>query len=217
VESTTEKQKASFLKQLQFHLRRQWLAGLLVVGPLWMTYVALKFFFRMLDSFFAPIVTHWLHFSVPGLGFILLLAFLYLIGLITTNILGRSIVHFGESVLSRIPVVKNIYYAAKQLFHTLSISRTLGFKRVVFVEYPRPGLFGIGFVTNLIQDERTKKKFEVVFIPTTPNPTSGVSELVPEGELIETNLSVEEGLKMVISGGLVSPKCVTTTERQVRS
>jgi uncharacterized membrane protein len=89
----------------------------------------------------------------------------------------------------------------------------MGFKRVVLVEYPRKGLWAVGFVTNSIELEKEKKRFDVVFIPTTPNPTSGFIEMIPEGEAVEINLTIEEGLKMVISGGLVSPKQIATRSK----
>ena len=199
-----------FWLRLQTTVRRRLIAGVLVVVPLWITYVALKFCFVTLDGIFAPLVRKSFGFSIPGLGFILLLLLLYLIGMITTNILGSSHVRFGEGVLDRIPLVKNIYYGAKQLIHTISASKTMGFKRVVLVEYPRKGLLGVGFVTNSAQDKRTGKKYVIVFLPTPPNPINGVFEIVPEEDVIETNLTVEEGIKMVISAGMLTPSGFST-------
>ena len=209
METNTDSNQPSFFTRLRHSLRSRFIAGLLVVTPLWLTYIALRFFFRTLDGFFAPLIKRSFGFSIPGLGFILLLAFIYLIGMITSNILGRSLVHFWESILNRIPFVKNIYHGAKQLIHTISLSKTAGFKRVVLVEYPRPGLLAVGFVTNAVQDEGNGKRFVVVFIPHTPNPTSGMFEIVPDNEIIETRLTVEEGIKMVISGGLITPSNFT--------
>lgn len=205
MEPKPDSNHSSFFVRLQTSLRHRFIAGLLVVVPLWLTYIALRFFFRILDGFFAPLVKRSFGFSVPGLGFILLLAFIYLIGMITSNILGRSLVHFWESILTRIPFVKNIYHGAKQLIHTLSLSKNSGFKRVVFVEFPRPGLLAIGFVTSSVQDQANGKRLIGVFIPHTPSPTSGMLEFVPESDIIETRLTIEEGIKMVISGGIVSP------------
>ena len=202
--------QAPFWLRLQTTVRRRLIAGVLVVVPLWITYVALKFCFTTLDGVFAPLILKWFGFSIPGLGFILLLLLLYLIGMITANILGSSLVHFGERILNRIPLVKNIYYGAKQLIHTISVSKTMGFKRVVLVEYPRKGLLGVGFVTNSAQDKRTGKKYVIVFLPTPPNPINGVFEIVPEEDVIETNLTVEEGIKMVISAGMLTPSGFST-------
>ena len=205
MESNSESKRPSYFAHVGQSIRRRFIAGLLVVTPLWLTYVALRFFFRTLDGFFAPLIRKSFGFSIPGLGFLLLLAFIYLIGMITSNILGRSLVHFWESILHRIPLVKNIYQGAKQLIHTISLSKTAGFKRVVLVEYPRQGLLALGFVTNTVQDSVNGKRFVIVFIPHTPNPTSGMFEIVQENEITETGLTVEEGIKMVISGGLITP------------
>ena len=205
MESDSESKRPSYFTHVITSIRHRFLAGLLIVAPLWLTYVALKFFFRTLDGFFAPLVKHSFGFSIPGLGFVLLIVFIYLIGMITSNILGRSLFHFWESILHRIPFVKNIYQGAKQLIQTVSFSKTGGFKRVVLVEYPRQGLLALGFVTNSVQDSASGKRFVVVFIPHTPNPTSGMFEIVRENEVTETGLTVEEGIKMVISGGLITP------------
>jgi uncharacterized membrane protein len=205
---TAEKSsKPSLFIRIARHARGRLVAGLLVVVPLWLTYVALNFFFKKLDSIFAPVVDKWLGISFPGLGFIFLFAFLYLIGVIATNIVGRSLINFGESIVNRIPLVKNLYQATKQLLQSISFSRGMGFKKVVFIEYPRAGLKALAFVTNTIVDEREKdQRYLTVFIPTTPNPTSGVFELVPESQAMPANMTIEEGIKMVISGGLMIPQ-----------
>jgi len=188
-------------------IRRRLVAGLLVVVPIWLTYAALRFIFVSLDGFFAPLAENLLGFPIPGLGFVLLLLFLYFIGMTATNILGRSVVQFWESILERIPLVRSIYQGAKQLIQTISASKTLeGFKRVVLIEYPRRGLFTLAFVTNFVEDKPHGRRFAVVFIPTPPNPISGISIILPESDLMETNLTVEAGIKMIISGGLVTPE-----------
>ncbi len=204
--------KSSFSQKIRHNIQRYLIAGLLVVVPLWLTYIALKFFFFLLDGFLAPIVEGIFGFSIPGLGFLLLIIFIYLIGMIATNIIGKSLIHLGESILNRIPLVKNIYQGAKQLMQTISMSKTMGFKRVVLIEYPRQGLYGVGFVTNQVEDQRTHKKFTIVFIPTPPNPVNGLFEIVPDEQVIETNLSIEDGIKMVMSAGMITPAHFKTTE-----
>src|SRR3990167_8095356 len=199
-----------FFLRLRNNIQRRLIAGLLLVVPLWLTYVALKFLFFTLDGFFAPLIQKWLGISIPGLGFILLLIFLYLIGAITTNILGRTLVRFWESILARIPLVKNIYQGAKQLIHTISVSKTMGFKRVVFIEYPRLGSWAVGFITNFVEDKGSGKRLAIVFLPSPPNPINGMFVMVPEKEVIETNLTVEDGIKMVVSAGMVTPAGLAT-------
>ncbi len=212
-----EQTENSFLFKIRQTLQRRLLAGLLVLVPLWLTYIALKFFFFLLDGFFAPIVKHWFGFSIPGLGFLLLISFVYLIGMIATNIIGKSLIHLSESILNRIPLVKNIYQGAKQLMHTLSMSKTMGFKRVVLLEYPRNGLYAVGFITNFLQDKRNDQKFVIVFIPIPPNPLHGTFEIVPENQIIETNLTIEEGIKMVVSAGMVAPSNFKTVDPQTKT
>ena len=212
-----EPTKNSFFSKIRHTVQRRLIAGLIVVVPLWLTYIALKFFFFLLDGFFAPIIRRIFGFSNPGLGFLLLIIFIYLIGMITTNIIGKSLIHLGESILNRIPFVKNIYQGAKQLMHTISMSKTMGFKRVVLIEYPRKDLFAVGFVTNLIEDKRNGRKFIVVFIPTPPNPVNGMFEIVPEEQVIETNLTIEDGIKMVMSAGMLTPSTFKTMESPPKS
>ncbi|MBI4372345.1 MAG: DUF502 domain-containing protein [Candidatus Omnitrophica bacterium] len=204
--------KAPLFLRLRHNIQGKLIAGLLLVVPLWLTYVALKFTFVTLDGFFGDPIRRWLGFSIPGLGFILLLIFLYLIGAVTTNILGRSLVHFWESILNRIPFVKNIYQGAKQLIHTISLSKTFGFKRVVFIEYPRLGSWAVGFVTNSVEDKGSGKRLAIIFLPSPPNPVNGMFVLVPEQDLIETNLTIEDGIKMVVSAGMVMPPTLATRQ-----
>ena len=210
MEQGSKENNSTLLPRTWHSIRGRLLAGILVVAPLWLTYVSLRFFFRVLDSVFAPLVKHWFGVAIPGFGFLLLILFIYFVGMITSNILGRSLFNIWESILHRIPLVKNIYQGAKQLIQAVSLSKTSGFKRVVLVEYPRHGLRAVAFVTNSVEDKTTGQKFLIVFIPTTPNPTSGVFEMVPEHEIIETDLTVENGIKMVISGGLVTPTSFAT-------
>lgn len=206
----TKTNRSNVVNQTWHAIRGRLLAGVLVVVPLWLTYVALRFFFQILDGVFAPLVRRWFGFAIPGVGFVLLIVFIYLVGMITSNILGRGLFHFWESILNRIPLVKNIYQGAKQLIQTISNSKTLGFKRVVFIEYPRLGLFALGFVTNSFEDRGTGKRFVIVFLPTPPNPINGLFEIVPEADVIDTNLTIEDGIKMVISAGMITPQNLAT-------
>ncbi len=208
-----QKQETPLLTKVAKHVRTQMLAGVLVVVPLWLTFVALQFFFAKLDSIFHPIVERTFGSVFPGLGLVLLFVFLYLVGIITRNIVGRTLVNIGESILNRIPLVKNIYQSTKQLIQTVSMSRTMGFKEVVFFEYPRKGLKALGFVTNHIMDEEKNERYLTIFVPTTPNPTSGVFEIVPERDVIRPGITIEEGVKMVISGGMMLPEKIERADK----
>jgi len=150
------------------------------------------------------------------LRFLTLIAFLlvfYLIGLLTRNILGRRLYHFGDKVLERIPVIRNIYMSVRQISESLFTQRKTLFKEVVMIQYPRKGLYSMGFVTALVpprvrDNMKTAKKNEdcvSVFIATTPNPTSGVLILAPRSELIPLSISVSDALTFIMSAGAVAP------------
>jgi uncharacterized membrane protein len=151
---------------------------------------------------------NYLPFSLPGLGLLLMLAFLTLIGMLTAGLAGRTLVRLGERLLSRMPVVRGVYGTLKQIFETVLAQKSRSFREVVLVEYPRRGLGAIGFVTGPTRGEIQSYSAEElvhVFVPTTPNPTSGFLLFVPKSELIHLDMSVEDGIKMVISGGIVGP------------
>jgi len=150
----------------------------------------------------------YLHIHVPGLGLILVVILVFAVGLLTRNFVGRKIVRLGENIVDRIPLVRVIYAGVKQLLETIFLQKTEAFKKVALVEYPRRGAYVIGFITGESKGEvqnKTDKNMINIFIPTTPNPTSGFYILIPEDELILLNMSVEDAFKLIISGGIVSP------------
>ena len=150
----------------------------------------------------------YLPFSLPGLGLLLMLAFLTLVGMLTAGLAGRTLVRIGERLLSRMPIVRSVYGTLKQIFETVLAQKSRSFREVVLVEYPRRGLSAIGFVTGPTRGEiqaRSQEEMVNVFLPTTPNPTSGFLLFVPKTDLIHLDMTIEEGMKMVISGGIVGP------------
>jgi len=150
----------------------------------------------------------YLHIHVPGLGLILVVILVFVIGLLARNIVGRKIVRLGENIVDRIPLVRVLYAGVKQLLEPLFLQKTDAFKRVALLEYPRRGAYVLGFITGESKGEvqsKTSKNMINVFVPTTPNPTSGFYILIPEDELILLNMSVEDAFKLIISGGIVSP------------
>jgi uncharacterized membrane protein len=150
----------------------------------------------------------YLHFHIPGLGLIFVVILVFAVGLLARNIVGRKIVHLGENIVERIPLVRILYAGLKQLLETIFLQKTDAFKRVALVEYPRRGTYVIGFITGESKGEvqdKTDKNMINVFIPTTPNPTSGFYMLVPDDELVVLNMNVEDAFKLIISGGIVSP------------
>lgn len=194
-------------------LRKYVIAGLLVWLPLAATVVIIKLVIDLLDKIilFLPLEYRpesLFGFSIPGSGLILAIAVLLLTGMLATNLLGRQIVSLWEAILSRIPIVRSIYNAVKQIASTVLTSKGKSFRKVVMAEYPRKGIWSIGFLTNddvAINCEGIEDHMLAVFLPTTPNPTSGFILLFPKQDIIELDMSVEEGFKFIISIGVVVP------------
>lgn len=195
-------------------LRRYLVAGLLVWIPIGVTLLIIKFLVDLMDQTLLLLPDRLqpeavFGFRIPGLGLVLTAAVVLATGVVVTNLFGRRLVRLGERLLARIPLVRSIYSSVKQVTETLFSSTGQSFRKVVMVPYPHPGSWTLGFVTGVGGDEtRTKSGREVmnVFVPTTPNPTSGFFLMVPREDLIELDMSVDDGLKMLISGGVVQPK-----------
>jgi uncharacterized membrane protein len=148
----------------------------------------------------------YLPFPIPGLGVIFTLAIIQLVGLLSANLLGRRVVKTYEKILDRIPVVRGVYLAVKQLLEQILSPNSDRFRRAVLVEYPRRGIYSIGFVTGLgagTLQENTPEKVLNIFVPTTPNPTSGYYLLVPEDQAKPLDLTVEQAFKLIVSAGMV--------------
>jgi len=203
------------------HFRRTVIRGLMIVLPLLITLWLLGILFRVIDDKVTPLVrgvlvrvgiseleVWFLRFGIPIIGLLLTVGFVYLLGLLGGNLGGRRFVSAIESYILRIPVVRSIYGSARQLLDAFSVTGRQHFSRVVLVEYPRRGIWTVGFVTRESRHAvpRVDSRSVPVFMPTTPNPTSGWMALVPVGELIELEMSIEDGLKLVVSGGIVSPE-----------
>lgn len=195
-------------------LRKYLIAGLLVWLPLAATVAIIKVMIDMLDMTILLLPPEYrpeavLGFSIPGMGVILAIGVLLLTGMLAANLLGRRLVSVWEAILSRIPLVRSIYNSVKQITKTVLTSEGKSFRKVVLVEYPRRDTWSIGFLTN------EQMNFEVgaitapmsaIFVPTTPNPTSGYIIMVPEQDFIELEMSVEEGFKFIISMGVIVPE-----------
>jgi uncharacterized membrane protein len=180
------------------HPRRIFVTGLLAVLPLLITWQLLAFLFRALDGPVAPVIEAIVHRQIPGLGLLLTLLAIFMVGLLANNIVGARLLRGFEALLLRMPLVRAIFGPAKQLFVTMS--REDGAEReVVMVEFPRPGLFMIGFVTR--RDERGV----TVFLPTTPNPTSGFLIICEAREATPIPMPFDEAMQMIVSGGIVGP------------
>ena len=182
-------------------IKRRIFAGLIAIVPIAVTFWILKFLFIFLDSFAAPILKQ-VDIEIPGLGIILTLLFIFILGILITNVLGKTIFNWGEKILDKLPFVNTIYNTIKQITSAFSSSTVKSFEQVVFIQYPRKGLWTMCFVTNQSKNENGES-FYHVFVPTTPNPTSGVFIIVPQKDAIHPDISVEDGLKAIISGGIL--------------
>jgi uncharacterized membrane protein len=197
-------------KNIFKHLRTKIIAGILVILPLGITFLVLKFVFNTLDGILGPLIPditvslfhHAYH--IPGVGIIAFFLLLYLIGLITTNVLGHKLISWGDRLFTTIPVVKNIYTSSKQLTDAFSATRKGSFRQAVFVEFPQEGNYMLGFVTNELTDRDQKKKV-AVFVPTAFIPPQGFLLFLPKENIFPSQWTVEEAIKAIMSVGIVTP------------
>jgi uncharacterized membrane protein len=201
----------TFWTHLKDQTRRHFLTGLLVIVPLGLTIFVVSSIAGYMDRTlaFLPRRFHpdtYLPFRIPGLGIIFTLAIIQVVGLLSANLFGRKVVKTYEGIVDRIPFVRGLYLAVKQLLEQILSPHSDRFRRAVLVEYPRRGIYSIGFVTGSGEgdlQEKTQEKVLNIFLPTTPNPTSGYFLLVPEKDAIPLNLSVDQAFKLIVSAGMV--------------
>jgi uncharacterized membrane protein len=197
------------MRRLVAALRRRFLAGLLVTVPIVATLLVLRFLLQALDGLLGPIVTRGLGREIPGLGAILTLLVVLGAGLVATNVLGRRLVGWLERGVARVPVVSGIYRATREIVSTATLGQRQVFRDVVLVEHPRRGTWAYGFVTSYTAFE-DGERLANVFLPGPPVPTSGQLIVAPVADLRFLDMSVEEALKLILSGGLVAPPRLPT-------
>lgn len=197
--------------------RNYFLTGLVIAAPLFLTVYITWGFIVWIDSWVTPFIPAayspdtYLPFTVPGFGLVVAIVCITLLGFLTANLVGRTALSWGESLLDRMPVVRNLYRGLKQIFETVLSNRAKSFQTVGLIEYPRKGLWAIVFIATGTKGEvghRLDKEGDPmvsVFLPTTPNPTSGFLLFVREADVVRLDMSVEEAAKLVISAGLVTP------------
>ena len=186
------------------NFRSKLFAGLATLLPLYFTFIVVKFLFISLEETSGPLLKK-LGFNIPGLGIILTIILIYILGLLVTNFLGKKIFKLGEKVVKKVPVVNIIYSTLKQITDTFTKGSKDTFKGAIYIQYPRRGLWTMAFISG----ESISKQgiaYYHVFVPTTPKPTSGFFLLVPQSDSVKTGMSVEDGLKTIISGGLLAPQ-----------
>lgn len=190
-------------------IRNLFITGLLVLLPLVLTAYLFWNLFLILDNWSRPMFKHWLGVDLPGIGFVFTLLLIFSTGIFATNIIGKKIIDIGEYLLLKIPLIRNIYLSIKQILDGVFARQNVSFKKAILFEYPRRGLYQIGFITketSIHFENITGEKMYNVFLPTTPNPTSGMFIMVPVKEAYELeDITIEEALKLIISGGILSP------------
>jgi len=210
------------MRNLFRHIRRRFGAGIFIVLPLFITVWVLYFLFSMIDSWITPslmkllaalhvpfIDTIQARILIPIIGMIVLFFFIYALGVLGSNYVGKRIGKLLEERILKIPFIRSIYGGSKQILEAFSSSGEKAFRGVAIVEYPRKGIYSLGFVTSdqgIFQDDSGGSEMVGIFVPTTPNPTSGMFVLVPKKEIIMLDMSIEEGVKMIVSGGLITPE-----------
>ena len=193
------------------YFRRYLLAGLIVWVPILVTIGVLRFIVDLLDGVIALLPAHMqpeylLGQDVFGAGAVVSLLILLVTGLFATNFFGQKLVGWGESILARIPLVRSIYNAAKQVINAVLSNNGQAFRKVLMVEFPRQGSWTLAFLTANAPENPSGEAMVCVFIPTTPNPTSGFFMMIPKAQVIELDMSVDEALKCIISLGVMQPK-----------
>ena len=208
--SQQRKKALSFVQRMRAYL----MTGILVVAPISITLYLAWIFIGFVDDRVTPLIPAkynpetYLPFALPGLGLLVLMIALIVIGAATAGFFGRLWTRVSEQILGRMPVIRNVYSAVKQILETVLAQQSNAFREAVLVEYPRRGIWAIAFITGRTEGEVqnvTEEECINIFLPTTPNPTSGFLLFVPKKDLFRLSMSVEEAIKMVISGGIVTP------------
>jgi len=211
---------------LLVRLRANFLTGLVVVVPVVLTLYLTWTFITFVDSQILPLVPSvydprtYIDVDIPGLGLVVFLLFTTAVGYFAKKVFGKQLIRFGEDLVDRMPVVRSIYNAVKQIVETVLSQSKSSFRQACLIEYPRKGLWAIAFVSTDTSGEipeRSRRHMVSVFLPTTPNPTSGFLLFVPKEDVILLDMTVEEAAKLVISAGLVSPKTKAELEAEAQA
>ncbi len=186
------------------NIRSKIFAGIAALLPLYLTFFLLKFLFETLERMSAPMLEK-IGVEIPGLGIVLTLLLIFFLGVLVTNFLGRKIFELGERFVTKVPIVNTVYSTLKQITETFTKGTTEAFEGAVYIQYPREGLWTMAFISG---ESKSKDgiPYYHLFVPTTPNPTSGFFLMIPQADARATGMSVEEGLKTIISGGLLAPE-----------
>jgi uncharacterized membrane protein len=204
----------SVREKLNTILRRYFLGGILVIVPLIITVVVLRFLFLRVDGLLSPFIVRALGYKIPGLGLVATIVLIFLAGFLTANVIGSRLFKLWEIFLIRTPLVRTIYGSSKQLIQAIATTDKHSFKKVVLVEFPRKGMYCLGFLTQEIKTDLEAKPDELiaVYIPSTPTPFSGWTMLFPADDVTPLDMTVEQGIKFFVSGGIAAPEMFRSRE-----
>lgn len=206
------KKQQSTLTMITDFIISIFLNGLFALLPLALTLGIITFVLNLVTSWLNPlktVIATYLYITFPYIELLLLIIFIFLVGTILKIFLLRTIAHSLESMIGRIPIIRPVYNGIKQLVQALNFKDEASFKKVVLVEFPRKGMYSLGFITSEMSSSLlpvNKDRYYNVFIPTTPNPTSGFFIIVPEGDIEVIDITRQEAMTMIISGGIIQPK-----------
>lgn len=197
-------------RQILRTLQRVFVSGILVVVPVTVTLFVLYFLFQKIDGLLSPLFVKYLGFSLPGMGFVATLLLIFIAGIIARNVIGGRLFGLGELIFVRTPLVRAVYTAAKQLLETVTSTERKAFNRAVMIEYPRSGVYTIGFASSKpeLQTGERNQKMLAIFVPSTPTPVTGFVVLVPASEVFELHMTTEEAIKYIVSGGFAAPPVI---------
>lgn len=186
-------------------IRGQFIAGLIVVVPVAASILILIWVFNGIDHILQPIIRQIAGHDIRGVGFGVTVVLIYLVGVVTRNFVGRRLIKFGNSAMMRVPVLRVLYSGIRQIMQTVATQDKPSFLQVVLVEFPRKDIWALGFITKEITTE-SGEKFLNVLIPHSPTPWSGSFEIVQEKDIIRTQITVDDAVKMIVSGGMTAPE-----------
>ncbi len=192
------------VKKIKAFFKKYFLTGLLVILPIWATYYVLSSLLTVIDGMLGDLPLYVIGHSFPGLGIITLFVFVLIVGMLSANYFGTRVMRMGDELLHKVPLVRGVYFTVKQVMETFSMKQN--FHGVALVEYPRKGCYSIGFMTGEVPGSSVKLQggpYVTVFVPTTPNPTAGFLLVLPDVEVVHLDMTVEQGMKFIISLGLV--------------
>ena len=197
-------------RQILRTLQRVFVSGILVVVPVTVTLFVLYFLFQKVDGLLSPLFLRYLGYSVPGMGFLATLVLIFVVGIIARNVIGGRLFGLGELIFVRTPLVRAVYTAAKQLLEAVTSTERKTFNRAVMIEYPRLGMYSIGFASakTELHAGNSTQAMVAIFVPSTPTPVTGFVVMLPASEVYELHMSTEEAIKYIVSGGFAAPPVI---------